>query len=309
MSRGSGTPNLVFAYTIQAGENDSNGISVRPNSLSGNGGSIQDPPGSAANLAHGPVGSNASFIVDTTAPTLSSSTPADNASDVPRGDNIILTFDDDVQAGNGNIVISGGLDTRTISVTDGSQISISGHQVTIDPTFDLLFGTTYTLQIGAGVLTDAAGNSSSTTFEFRTADVIPLPLTLALSAGSDSFQSLGSESTDIRAAANDATTSAASNSALWSGSANLGSEDRVMVVSADSWQPPVPAKEVSIAEAGANGQSLADIDAKQRAPSADTFSLDGSLPGASHDGLGGHIQIAAFGDMPVALLTSQGLAS
>ena len=125
--------------------------------------------------ATGRLASNASFIVDTTAPTLSSSTPADNANDVPRDTDIVLTFSEDVQAGSGNIVISSDIDTRTIDVTDSSQVSISGNQVTINPTFDLIFGTNYSVQIDAGALTDAAGNpyagiSDTNTLDFRTED-------------------------------------------------------------------------------------------------------------------------------------------
>ncbi len=83
--------------------------------------------------ATGPFPTTRPFVVDTTAPTLSSSTPADDANNVPPGDDIVLSFSENMQAGSGNIVISGGLDIRTIDVTD-PQVSISGNHVTINPT-------------------------------------------------------------------------------------------------------------------------------------------------------------------------------
>jgi VCBS repeat-containing protein len=95
---------------------------------------------------------------DTLAPTLSSSTPADNAIGVANSSNIVLTFSEAVQAGTGNIVISNGTDDiRTINVTD-SQVTISGSTVTINPTNDLQAGSSYHVQIDNGAIKDMAGN-------------------------------------------------------------------------------------------------------------------------------------------------------
>ena len=69
---GSGSTNLVFQYTVQAGNTDANGISIAANSLQANGGSLTDAAGNAAVLTHSAVADNASFLVDTTAPTVSS---------------------------------------------------------------------------------------------------------------------------------------------------------------------------------------------------------------------------------------------
>ena len=67
---GSGGTTLVFQYTIQAGETDSDGISIRANVLALNSGTISDASGNNATLAHSSVANNLSFMVDTTAPTL-----------------------------------------------------------------------------------------------------------------------------------------------------------------------------------------------------------------------------------------------
>ena len=59
-SSGSSTStNLVFNYTIQAGQTDANGISIDANSLSPNGGSLKDAAGNEATLTHTAVANNA----------------------------------------------------------------------------------------------------------------------------------------------------------------------------------------------------------------------------------------------------------
>ncbi|WP_139434213.1 beta strand repeat-containing protein [Aeromonas media] len=65
---GSGTASLIFQYTILAGQNDANGISLGANALQANGGTLRDAAGNAATLTHGAVTDNASYLVDTTAP-------------------------------------------------------------------------------------------------------------------------------------------------------------------------------------------------------------------------------------------------
>jgi hypothetical protein len=69
---GSGSTALVFTYTILAGQADTNGISIGSNALSLNGGTITDAAGNAATLTAAAVIDNASYKVDTTAPTVSS---------------------------------------------------------------------------------------------------------------------------------------------------------------------------------------------------------------------------------------------
>ncbi len=107
---------------------------------------------------------------DTTAPTLSSSVPAADATDFAANSNIILTYSEPVLAGTGNITITPSAGAAiTIAVTD-AQVSIAGAMVTIDPTNDLAMSTTYTLTIPAGAFMDAAGNKTAeATLSFSTA--------------------------------------------------------------------------------------------------------------------------------------------
>ena len=119
---------------------------------------------------------NFTTLADTVAPTLSSSTPADNATGVGIGSNISLTFSESVTAVSGkNVVLKKTADDsviQTFSVT-GSRVSVSGTSVTIDPTDDLDYSTSYYVTVDAGAFKDAANNayagiSSSTALNFTT---------------------------------------------------------------------------------------------------------------------------------------------
>ena len=118
---------------------------------------------------------------DTTAPTLSSSTPTDNATNVAVNDNIALTFNESVQAGTGSILLNKTSDNTTvatISITDGAQITISGSTVTINPTSNLDSNTGYYVQIASGVIKDLANNAFAgitiaSTLNFTTAAAAP----------------------------------------------------------------------------------------------------------------------------------------
>ncbi|QHO76158.1 hypothetical protein ACH79_29685 [Bradyrhizobium sp. CCBAU 051011] len=102
----------------------------------------------------------AAQLLDASGPVLTAATPADNATGVATGSNIVLTFDEAVAAGTGNIVISNGAgDTRTIAINDASQVTISGNTVTINPAADLAAGGAYDVTLAAGVITDIAGNA------------------------------------------------------------------------------------------------------------------------------------------------------
>ncbi|NIK66836.1 S-layer homology domain-containing protein [Paenibacillus sp. BK720] len=68
---GSGTQDLLFRYTVQAGDYDADGIAVA-SGLSLNGGTIKDTATNNANLALNNVGSTTAVLVDATAPSVSS---------------------------------------------------------------------------------------------------------------------------------------------------------------------------------------------------------------------------------------------
>ena len=115
-------------------------------------------------------------VPDTTAPQLLGLSPLDDATDVQASSNIVLSFDEFVKAGIGNIVIYNSNNTiaRTISVTDTTQVTFAGATVTINAASDLAPSSGYYVNLAAGVIKDFSGNdfagiSGDTAFNFTTA--------------------------------------------------------------------------------------------------------------------------------------------
>lgn len=115
---------------------------------------------------------------DTTAPTVTAFSPEPGATEVGIDANLTLTFSENVTAGAGNIVVynsANNAPAATIPAASGN-VTILNNVVTINPTDDLKYGTSYYVRIGAGAFTDTAGNSyagiaDSTTWNFTTTDV------------------------------------------------------------------------------------------------------------------------------------------
>lgn len=117
-----------------------------------------------------------SVTVDTTAPSLSSLAPVDNATGVATTADLVLTFDANVTAVTGeSLTLKTGADDSTVESVwaDGSRVSVSANVVTVDPTDDLDASTAYYVLVDAGAFVDAAGNgfdgvAASTTWNFTT---------------------------------------------------------------------------------------------------------------------------------------------
>ncbi|MEZ2303775.1 MAG: beta strand repeat-containing protein, partial [Microcoleus sp.] len=120
---------------------------------------------------------------DITPPTASSFTPADNAIGVAVGANLVVNFSEAIQKGTGNLVIKKLSDNsvvETIAVT-AANVTVSGTQLTINPTADLGQGTDYYVEIANGAIKDIAGNNyagitGNSTWNFTTAtaaDITP----------------------------------------------------------------------------------------------------------------------------------------
>ena len=116
------------------------------------------------------------FELINTAPTLSSSTPADGATSVGVDDNIVLTFSEAVDAESGNIVIKKSSDdstVETIDVTDSLVTGTGTTEITINPSTTLDAETGYYITIAATAFDDSfsnsyAGFSNSTILNFTT---------------------------------------------------------------------------------------------------------------------------------------------
>ncbi len=234
---GDGTTSLVFHYTVQPGNTDANGISIPANAFTANGGSLTDTAGNVAVLSHGAVADNASYLVDTIAPALSSSTPLDGAANVAVGNNIVLNFNENVVAGSGNITISDGTDTRTIGVTDGSQVD---HQ-RLDRHHQPHTGTCITA-VHTSVKSTAARSRTRRAMPTlasatpRRSISIPVDTSVVVfdlldgtssSHSSRTFDAGTSYTIYILVDSNTATLNPAT---AWSGAGNLGSDDKIVLV-------------------------------------------------------------------------------
>ena len=158
----------------------------------------------------------AAVVIDTIPPQLLSATPGKASAGVKAGADIVLTFDEVVTAGTGAIVIhnADGSVWRAISVTDTSQVTVSGATVKIDPGADLNPASHYYVTVDAGAVVDLHGNAfagltGATDFSFDTA-APPVPIVgnalaniLNGTAGDDVLRGLGGNDTLNGNAGND----------------------------------------------------------------------------------------------------------
>ena len=122
---------------------------------------------------------------DTVAPTLTSSDPADDATAVAEGSNIVLNFSEVVDVETGNIVIYKTSDNSVVETIDVTSNQVTGSgtsQITINPTDDLEPLTEYYLKIDATAFDDPSGNSyagisDTTSLSFTTGDAVAPILT------------------------------------------------------------------------------------------------------------------------------------
>lgn len=152
----SSSRSLVFRHVFVAGDVGATTASVQ--SLDLNGGTITGQNNALTALtAFDTVTEN---ITDQEAPNIIGFAPVNGAANLNVGTDIVLTFDENVTAFAGNIILTDttdGSDNRTIPIGD-AQVSIVGSTVTIDPTPILEQGQTYEVTIDNGVLRDGNNN-------------------------------------------------------------------------------------------------------------------------------------------------------
>ncbi|MDA3615151.1 pectinesterase family protein [Polluticaenibacter yanchengensis] len=99
-------------------------------------------------------------VNDTKAPTLVSHIPVANSATATVNGSVVLTFDERVKAGTGNITLDG----KSLSATYGSKTATFAYE-------KLQYNTEYTFTVPAGAITDIAGNPfAGVTFKFKTAN-------------------------------------------------------------------------------------------------------------------------------------------
>ena len=114
------------------------------------------------------------MISDITPPTVLTFTPADEATAVDVGSNIVLTFSEAIQKGTGLIEIhsisaTGGV-VESYDVATSTNLTVSGSTLTINPTTDLSHNTHYFVTFASSSVKDLSGNSysGSNTYDFTT---------------------------------------------------------------------------------------------------------------------------------------------
>ena len=114
-----------------------------------------------------------------TAPAVSSLSPPDNATGVAVGTNLVLTFNEDIQKGVGNILLKRFADNSVVETiaVDSAAVTVSGAMVTIDPSVTLAEATGYYVEVATGAFEDLSGNdfggiSGATTWDFTTIEAL-----------------------------------------------------------------------------------------------------------------------------------------
>ena len=134
----------------------------------------------------GPAATTLNYVVDTTAPTVSSISPTDNQSSVSITDNITVTFSEAMEPSyvttstsdtycSGTLWLSSDNFSSCVKMSSSPESSNSNRTFTLDPYDNLTVGTTYKTRVKKRVK-DTAGNAMSSHYEtssgFTPADLI-----------------------------------------------------------------------------------------------------------------------------------------
>jgi methionine-rich copper-binding protein CopC len=206
---GSGTTTLTFNYKVLAGDTSSDLDYASTNALALNGGMIRDGSGNNAVLTlPAPGGANSisaskAIVIDTTTPTLVSTVPSDNAVGVAIDSNIVLNFSESVSNRmiGSKLYLKKSSDNSTVQEFSIPEFSGGGSQITVNPSSDLLAGTSYyvTLELGFG---DSAGNFfpgfiDSTSLNFTTVVADTTAPTLTSTTPSDNATGVSDSTTVV----------------------------------------------------------------------------------------------------------------
>ena len=119
---------------------------------------------------------NLSFAIDTQAPAITTYSPENSATKVGVASDIVLTFSEKIQKSIGSVVIktSAGLTVATYNVASSNNLTLTDTTLTINPTFNLSFDTSYKIEIASGAFKDLFGNdlAGTSTYNFTTVSSI-----------------------------------------------------------------------------------------------------------------------------------------
>jgi len=125
---------------------------------------------------------------DAVPPLASAFSPADGASGVSIGEDIVVAFDEPIQRGSGSIVLktARGAVVENFAAASSNRLTVGGNTLTINPTVDLDHSKHYVVEFPAGSIEDLAGNgyAGTSSYNFTT---VAAPLTRTGSAGADAL--------------------------------------------------------------------------------------------------------------------------
>tara|TARA_R110000796_G_scaffold252640_2_gene389880 strand:- start:127983 stop:143453 length:15471 start_codon:yes stop_codon:yes gene_type:complete len=120
-------------------------------------------------------------VVAAVVPTIVSTVPADGTVDLAKDANLSFVLSESVTKGTGNITLTPVTGSATVIDVTSAEVTVSGTNVSIDPSTDLLEGQFYTVTFDAAAFVDADGNNSAgltsqTTWNFtvKEANVAPV---------------------------------------------------------------------------------------------------------------------------------------
>lgn len=101
--------------------------------------------------------------VDSIAPTIRTFTTSSSHFSANVDSNVLITFSEAIKLGSGKIYLHSGSATgaivETFDVATSPQITVNGSSLTLNPTNDLAYKTSYYITVDNGAVTDLAGNT------------------------------------------------------------------------------------------------------------------------------------------------------
>ena len=165
---------VVFSYTVAAGDSDTDGVSIGANKLSKNDATIRDTANNDATLTHDAVAADSGHLVDGVGPTVSA---VSITSDTGDGDTygvgdvirVTVTFSEEVTVAAGDtptstpqlsIEVGGTTRSASYSSADGDDVVFSYTVVVGDTDADGVAIGANALTLNGGTVTDAQGNAA-----------------------------------------------------------------------------------------------------------------------------------------------------
>ena len=122
-------------------------------------------------------------IYETDPPVVSTYSPEFSSKTATVDGNLVLTFNETVTKGTGNIELRLGSATGTLvesfNIASSSKVTLNGNELSINPTVNLLNNTNYVVLVPTGVVRDLSGNAyvSGNPYEFTTIAPVPVDKT------------------------------------------------------------------------------------------------------------------------------------